>query len=81
MDYFFGYENKLNNEIDWMFNSNHLFLIIFVALIIISFLFLFNAKSSKGIKVTKFFIASLLLVLEVGRIVYKYKMHIYYGGN
>ena len=65
MNYFFGFDNKLANNIDWFFNTNHLFLILFVALVVISSLFIFSAKSEKGKKITKIAIACILFVLEV----------------
>lgn len=81
MNYFFGFDNKLANNIDWFFNTNHLFLILFVALVVISSLFIFSAKSEKGKKITKIAIACILFVLEVSRTVYKYLMHVHNGGN
>ena len=81
MNYFFGYENKLSNSIDWFFNFNHLFLIIFVSLFVLMCTFLLNAKSEKGIKITKIVIASTLFILEIGRIIYKFLMHKHYGGS
>ncbi|MGN0787720.1 MAG: hypothetical protein ACI4L6_01465 [Candidatus Onthoplasma sp.] len=81
MNYFFGFNNRLANNIDWFFNANHLFLIAFVSLIVVSCLFMFNAKSEVGKRITKIFFACLLIVLEVGRTVYKYKMHVANGGT
>ena len=48
MNYFFGFDNKLANNIDWFFNANHLFLILFVALVVVANLFIFSAKSEKA---------------------------------
>lgn len=81
MNYFFGFDNTLTQNIDWFFNLNHLFLICFVALFVVSCLFIFHAKSEKGIKGTKIAIACILFVLEVGRIVYEYLKHLHDGGT
>lgn len=81
MDYFFGYDVYLRDKIDWFFNLNHLFLICFVSVIIIGLLFLLHAKSEKGKKATKLSLAALMLILEVGRIIYKFLMHKHGGGT
>lgn len=81
MNYFFGFENTLSQNIDWFFNLNHLFLICFVALFVIICFFAFHAKSEKGIKATKIALACILFVLEVGRTIYKYLMHVHNGGT
>ena len=81
MNYFFGFQNRLAQTMDWFFNFNHLFLILFVASLIISGYFMFNAKTEKGQKITRIVLACLLFVFEVGRIVYKYCEHVANGGN
>ena len=81
MNYFFGFESKLAQPIDWFFNSNHLMLLLWVAGFIVACCFLFSAKSDKGKKATKLTIASILFVLEVGRTIYKYLLHVHNGGN
>lgn len=81
MNYFFGFDNKLTNNIDWFFNLNHLFLILFVAGIVLVNYFLLRSRSEKGKKITKLCLASILLVLEVGRTVYKYMAHTSGGGT
>ena len=81
MNYFFGYETKLAQGIDWFFNVNHLMLILFIAGFIVLCSFLFSAKSDKGKRITKLALAAVLIVLEVGRTIYKYKMHVYNGGT
>lgn len=81
MNYFFGYNSKIAQEIDWFFNINHLFLILFVGGFVTLCYFLFNAKSEKGKKVTKLALAIILFILEIGRIAYKYSMHCYNGGT
>ena len=81
MNYFFGFENKLANSIDWFFNANHLFLIAFVALVVVSCLFIFHFTSEKGKRASKIIVACVLFVLEVGRTIYKYLMHVNNGGN
>lgn len=81
MNYIFGFENTLNQKIDWFFNLNHLFLIFFVTVFVVSCCFLLSAKSEKGKKITKLILAGVLLILEVGRTVYKYLMHVHNGGT
>ena len=81
MNYFFGFDTFLDGEMDWFFNLNHLFLILWVAGFIVLCSFLFNAKSEKGKRITKIVLAIILLLLEIGRIVYKYQLHIHNGGN
>ncbi len=36
MNYFFGFDTKLAENVDWFFNLNHLFLILFVATFIVT---------------------------------------------
>lgn len=81
MNYFFGFDTKLNGKIDWFFNFNHLFLITFVVGFIVACLFLFHAKSEKGKKVTKISLACILAVLEIGRTVYKLAEHLASNGT
>ena len=81
MNYFFGFETKLANETDWFFNVNHLLLLLFVAGFVVICYFLFSAKSEKGKKITKLVLAGILFLLEVGRIVYKYLLHLSHGGT
>ena len=64
MDYFFGFDTKLASKVDWFFNANHLFLLLWVAGFIVACCFLFSAKSEKGKKVTKLVLAGILFVLE-----------------
>ena len=81
MNYFFGFDNTLSNNIDWFFNLNHLFLILFVAGFVVLCSFLLYAKSQKGRKITKIVLASILFVLEIGRIVYDFLLHKHNGGT
>ena len=81
MDYFFGFDNYLSQNIDWFFNFNHFMLIIMVAAFIAGCYFLLSAKSEKGKKITKLVLASVLFILEIGRIIYKYLLHVHNGGN
>ena len=81
MNYFFGFETKLATETDWMFNGNHVFLLLWVAGFVTACYFLFSAKSEKGKKITKLVLAGVLFALEVGRIVYKYLLHCSHGGT
>ncbi len=81
MDYFFGFDNYLSQNIDWFFNFNHFMLIIMVAVFIAGCYFLLSAKSEKGKKITKLVLASVLFILEIGRIIYKYLLHVHNGGN
>src|SRR5574344_1511546 len=81
MDYFFGYDTYLSKEVDWMFNSNHLFLILFVLSTILALYFSLYAKSEKGIKITKIVLASFLLLLEISRIIWGIVGHIKSNGT
>lgn len=81
MNYFFGFETKLAEEADWFFNLNHLLLLLFVAGFVVICYFLFSAKSDKGKKITKIVLAGILFLLEVGRIIYKFLLHISHGGT
>ena len=81
MNYFWGYEVKLQDKIDWMFNINHLFLLAFVALFITTLYFALNAKTQKGQKIIKLSLASILLILEITRIIWEYENHLYNGGT
>ena len=75
MDYFFGFDSNLAQDIDWFFNINHLFLILWVVGFIVLCCFLFHSKSEKGKKITKLSLAVILFVLEVGRTIYKLVAH------
>ena len=81
MNYFFGFNNYLSESVDWFFNLNHLMLILMIATFIVACCFIFSAKSEKGKRITRIILAIILLVLEVGRTIYKYRMHIYNGGT
>lgn len=75
MDYFWNFDIRLNESIDWMFNRNHLWLICMVAAIIGIAFAVFRAKTEKGQKIAKLSLAIILLALEVGRIVYAIFWH------
>jgi len=79
--FFFGYETKLTQSIDYIFTLNHLFLLLITAGIICALYFGLHAKSNNGIKITKIVLASILLVLEIGRTIYRYTMHTHNGGT
>lgn len=81
MNYFFGFDIKLAQNVDWFFNVNHLFLLFWVIGFIVVGCFLFHAKSEKGKKITKLILAGILFVLEVGRIIYKFLLHIHNNGS
>jgi len=81
MNYFFGFDVYLSESIDWMFNSNHLFLLIIGIFIVLGLLFALNAKSKKGQIITKLVLAGIMLVLEIGRLVWYYQFHISVGGT
>lgn len=81
MNFFFGFDVRLKEAIDWFFNLNHLFLLLWVAGFIVLCCFLFHAKSEKGKRATKISLAVILFVLEVGRTIYKYLMHVHNGGT
>ena len=81
MSYFFDFNTKLATEVDWFFNLNHLFLLLWVVGFIIVCCFLFHSKSEKGKKITKLSLALILTILEIGRTVYKYLLHLSNGGS
>lgn len=81
MDYFFGFDNYLSQNFDWFFNFNHFMLIVMVAAFIVGCYFMLSAKSEKGKKITKLVLAGVLFILEIGRIIYKYLLHVHNGGD
>lgn len=81
MDYFFGFDNYLSQNIDWFYNFNHFILIVMVAAFIVGCYFMLSAKSEKGKKITKLVLAGVLFILEIGRIIYKYLLHVHNGGD
>ena len=81
MNYFWDFDVQLKDKIDWMFNVNHLFLISFVAIFIVALMFLLNAKSEKGQKITKICLACVLFILEITRIIWDYQNHLHNGGT
>ncbi|MGN0961835.1 MAG: hypothetical protein ACI4PF_06545 [Christensenellales bacterium] len=81
MNYFFDSNNVLGNNVDWFFNINHLMLVLSIIAFIVMCVFLFRAKTEKGKKITRIFLAIILLIFEVGRTVYKYINHINNGGT
>lgn len=81
MDYFFGFDNYLTQNVDWFYNFNHFILIVMVAAFIVGCYFMLSAKSEKGKKITKLVLAGVLFILEIGRIIYKYLLHVHNGGD
>lgn len=81
MNYFFGFDIALSTPIEWRFNINHLFLALFVILVIIGLLFALNSRTEKGQKITKIILATFLLILELGRIIWKICQHIHINGS
>jgi len=81
MNYFFGYDVYLNQSIDYMYNLNHILLFVFVAGIILALYFGLHAKTEKGKKITKLCLAGLMIVLEIGRIVWYYGYHFHINGT
>lgn len=77
MDYFWSFDVKLAENVDWLFTINHLWLVLLVASIISIAFCVFRAKTEKGQKIAKIVLATLLLCLEIGRMIYAICAHKY----
>lgn len=75
-NFFFNPDNKLAEDIEWMFNLNHIYLLLGVALIIGLITFGVTRLSNKA--QSKFLLGGgiALIVLEFGRIFYKMHSHL-----
>jgi len=79
MNYFFGFNPTLEQEILFFFNLNHLILLFLVIGILLSLFFGIHAKTRKGIKLTQLALGSAFLVLETGRLVWFIAERVYIG--
>lgn len=81
MNYFFGFDYELTENIEWSFNMNHIIVDIFAVLVVVISCFLFSARSEIGKKITKIFLSLFMFCLETGRMVYSYLRHLHWGGT
>ena len=75
MNYFFGFDVRLAEAVEYSFNLNHLFLLLGTVGIILAMYFGIHTKTKKGIKITKIVLASVLIVFELGRSIYNYLLY------
>jgi len=75
MNYFFGFEST--GQYEFLYNLNHLILVLWVIGILIALFFGLRAKTDKGIRITKIVLASVMLLFEGGR--YTYLMVYYFS--
>ncbi|MCQ2564685.1 MAG: YwaF family protein [Clostridia bacterium] len=75
----FGFDAKLEIEQKWIFNSNHLFLALAVFASVVLLSLIISPKTEMGKKITKIVIASILFLLEIGRMIYRFRYNIYCG--
>ena len=82
MNYFFGFgpgREGLLGRVDWIFTINHLFLLFIVVGALFALYYGIHAKSKRGIFTVKLVLASIMLVLEVGRIIWRFGEFRYVG--
>lgn len=70
MNYFFGFEPIIAQEINFHFNLNHLFIGLAVIAVICGLYFALCARSRTGIRLTKLLLAFAFFALETGRVVW-----------
>ncbi len=75
----FGFDATLEEPQTWLFNTNHLFLVLCVAAIAVLLCIIISPKTESGRKITKIIIAFVLIVLEMGRMVYNFKYNMHRG--
>ena len=75
----FGYNTYNEQSVSYIFNLNHLWLVLAVGGFIAILLLLLKGKTEKRRKITMFIVAIVLLVLEVGRIVWRFEYYLYVG--
>ncbi|MCL2362799.1 MAG: YwaF family protein [Defluviitaleaceae bacterium] len=74
MNYFFGFEST--GQYEFIYNLNHLVLVLLVIGALFALYFGLHAKTDKGIRITKTVLASTMLFFEGGRYIY---LMIYYS--
>ncbi len=79
--YLFGFDSYLPQEVDYMFNLNHLFLILGIVAFITTLTLVFKNRSEKTQKIMLATVAILMIVLEIGRIVWKLLNHVHDNGT
>lgn len=75
----FGFNTILENPVNYIFNLNHLLLILSVGAFIVALLFIFRGKTEKSRKITMIITAVVLFILEIGRIIWKVEYILYTG--
>ena len=61
----FGFNTILENPVNYIFNLNHLLLILSVGAFIVALLFIFRGKTEKSRKITMIITAFVLFILEI----------------
>ena len=75
----FDYNLFLEEPVNYIYNLNHLWLVLAVGAFVVGMLFALRGKSEKFKRITMLVIAFILLVLEIGRIIWKVSYLVYVG--
>ena len=75
----FGFDATLPVAEEWLFNTNHLFLALAVVASVVFLCLIISPKSDVGKKICKLCIAFILLLLEVGRMIYRFRYYEHIG--
>lgn len=80
LDYLFGFTPTYTNEVSYMFNLNHIYLLLFVAASVIALILIFKNRSKKTQDIMLVTVAILMIVLELSRFIWKTANHFNNGG-
>jgi len=70
MNYFFGFEQIIEQEIRFFFNLNHLIFVFLMVLVLLALYFGVNSTTKKGIRRTLLALGFVLFALEAGRLIW-----------
>ncbi|MFA6860110.1 MAG: hypothetical protein WCR30_01825 [Clostridia bacterium] len=79
MENIFGFEGTYTEAVKYMFNTNHILLVLLVAAFIVTLYFALCSKTEKGKKITKLALAVVLISLELGRIAFRFGLDAFNG--
>ncbi|MCQ2555844.1 MAG: YwaF family protein [Clostridia bacterium] len=75
----FGFDATSPSSEKWIFNTNHLFLALVAVVCVVCLCLIISPKSDVGKKICKLCFALVLLLLEVGRMIYRFKYFQHFG--
>lgn len=80
LDYLFGFTPTYTEKVSYMYNLNHIYLLLFVVASVVALILIFKNKSKKTQNIMLTTVAIVMIVLELARFIWKTANHFNNGG-